>query len=375
MGSYSTVQDHRSMVYDDLRNDLYRHAISKVINERSIVLDLGAGLGVHGFMAAMLGAKKVYLVEPSPIIEITRTLVDTNNLSERVECHQGKIEEVIIPEQVDVIISVFTGNFLLTEDLLPSLFYARDQYLKPGGSLIPDRAIMKVAPVSAPDYYAKHIDCWTATNYEIDTAPVRSFAANSLYYDDPEDRLTEFLAEPVDLLEMDFMSAKDAACNSRIEMETTREGLCHGWLGWFNTRLGDQWLSTSPMQKQTHWRQVFLPLSEPLALKEGDTLSFQLHRPEFGEWSWTTEHNGQQQRQSTFLSEPVSHSRLQKRSDGFVPQLSAKGIAAQEILSLMNGNQATDALVAHIMLTFPELFPHPKLADQFVKEVVDKYAS
>jgi hypothetical protein len=40
----------------------------------------------------------------------------------------------------------------------------------------------------------------------------------------------------------------------------------------------------------------------------------------------------------------------------------------------MNGNQATDALVAHIMLAFPELFSHPKFADQFVKELVEKYA-
>jgi SAM-dependent methyltransferase len=374
MGSYSTVHEHHAMMFDDLRNELYQDAISKAVNDQSIVLDLGAGLGIHGFMAARLGAKKVYLVEPSPIIDITRKLADANKLSDRVECHQEKIEEVTIPEQVDVITSVFMGNFLLTEDLLPSLFYARDKYLKPGGSLIPDRAIMEIVPVSAPEYYARHIDCWTTAAYEIDTTPVRSYAANSLYYDGPENRLAEFLANPVDLLEMDFMTEKDASCYSQIEMKTTQTGLCHGWLGWFKTRLGDQWLSTSPTLKQTHWRQVFLPLEQPIAVKAGDCLSFKLHRPEFGEWTWTTGHGDLQQRQSTFMSEPASVSRIQKRSDGFLPHLSAKGVVAQEILSLMNGNQTTDALVAHIALTFPDIFPNNKVADQFVKELIVKYA-
>jgi predicted RNA methylase len=288
MGTYSTVQDHRSMVFDDLRNDLYQDAISKVINERSVVLDLGAGLGVHGFMAVNQGAHKVYMVEPSPIINVTRQLINANNLPGKIECLQGKIEEVTIPENVDVIISVFTGNFLLTEDLLPSLFYARDQYLKPGGRLIPDKAVMEVVPIHAPEYYAKYIDCWADSLHGVSIDSVRTFAANSLYYDSPDHWQAEFLADSVELLEMDFMTEQDASCNSQMEMTIRQSGTCHGWLGWFKACLGEHWLSTSPTLKQTHWRQVFLPVAEPIAVKEGDTISFQLHRPEYGEWTWTT---------------------------------------------------------------------------------------
>ena len=47
-----------------------------------------------------------------PIITI---IIKENNLSDKIECIEGKIEEIELPEKVDLIISVFTGNFLLSE--------------------------------------------------------------------------------------------------------------------------------------------------------------------------------------------------------------------------------------------------------------------
>ena len=73
--SYSDVVGHRSMLFDSTRNRAYARALEKVITPDTTVMDLGAGLGVHGLFAARLGAKKVYLVEPTAVIEmIHRTL-------------------------------------------------------------------------------------------------------------------------------------------------------------------------------------------------------------------------------------------------------------------------------------------------------------
>ena len=373
MSAYSTLQAHRSMVLDDLRNDHYARAIEEAVSMESVVLDLGAGLGLHGLMAARAGAKKVYLAEPAPILDMARQLVDANDLAAKVECIKGTIEEINLTEKVDLIISVFTGNFLLSEDLLPSLFVARDRHLAPGGRLIPDRAVMQVAPVCAAEYYAKHIDCWDSEPQGVAMCRLRDYAANTLFHDGPGKRKATFLAEPADLLEMDFETATEASCHSRIEVKVQQDGDCHGWLGWFKTRFGKQWLSTSPLEKQTHWSQVFLPLSEPLTVKKGDVISFELDRPEHGEWTWRTGYQGRQQRQSTFLSQPLSPAALKRKSDNHQPLVSEKGKAVTEVLARLNGEVSTAQIVEHIQSAYPELFPTRKLANRFVQNLIDQY--
>jgi predicted RNA methylase len=89
MSTYSTPGGHRSMVFDDQRNGYYAQAIKRAVNGDSVVLDLGAGLGLHGFIAAYAGARKVYLVEPAPVLEVARQLVSSNDLDERIECGFG----------------------------------------------------------------------------------------------------------------------------------------------------------------------------------------------------------------------------------------------------------------------------------------------
>ena len=370
MSNYSTIHNHRSMIFDDLRNTYYTEAIKNAVSEGYVVLDLGAGLGIHGFTAARYGAQKVYMVEPASIIEITKKLTHSNHLSGQIECIPGTIEEIELPERVDMITSVFTGNFLLTEDLLPSLFYARDKYLRPGGKLIPDRAKMEVVPVSAPEYYAEYVDIWNKPSQDLYFDPVRRFAANSLYTDSPEHRKADFVSAPVELLDLDLMEATDASCQSRIEVEVLQDGICHGWLGWFDMRLGDYWLSTSPKCASTHWSQVFLPLSDPLNIKKGDTLSFELIRPEFGDWSWSTGYHGKYQRNSTFFSQLVSTVDIQKKSDFFKPQLSPKGKAAKDVLMWLDGEQSTAVIVEKLMANHPQSFPDHRQASKFVKKII-----
>lgn len=61
-----------------------------------------------------------------------QVLVKSNNLTERIVVIPGKVEEVSLPEQVDVIISEPMGYMLFNERMLESYLHAK-KYLKPSG--------------------------------------------------------------------------------------------------------------------------------------------------------------------------------------------------------------------------------------------------
>jgi hypothetical protein len=47
---------------------------------------------------------------------------------------KGKMEEVELPEKVDIIVSEWMGFYLLHESMLDSVLYARDKWLNEGGT-------------------------------------------------------------------------------------------------------------------------------------------------------------------------------------------------------------------------------------------------
>ena len=52
-----------------------------------------------------------------------------------MEVIQGLMENLELPEKVDIIISEWMGYFLLRESMLDSVLVARDKFMKPGGSM------------------------------------------------------------------------------------------------------------------------------------------------------------------------------------------------------------------------------------------------
>jgi SAM-dependent methyltransferase len=378
--SYQDVVEHRGMVFDGKRNAAYTRAMKKVITSDTTVMDLGAGLGIHGLIAARLGAAKVYLVEPTAVLEVART-VAANNQLDAVECIRANAETLQLDTRVDLIVSAFTGNFLLSEDLLPSLFYARDHYLAPGGRLIPDCGRMEVVPVAAPAYYDKYVASWSDFPKvcreqgvpELDYSALRTYAANYMRHDSAKNMQAQRLAEPATLLELDFNTATKAECDSHVEVTIQYDGVCHGWIGWFQMRLLDEWLSTDGENSKTHWSQVFMPLAQPLVVTEGDHLTFHLKRPELGEWTWTTSLGAQRQRQSSFLSRPISREDLQKQASNYRPALNAEGEAAQWVLARMTGDVPVEQLASELQRQHSARFKNISEAMRFVRQIVERF--
>ncbi len=371
--SYLKVQGHQNMTFDSRRNQFYYDALAKIITPDSVVLDLGSGAGIHGILAAKLGAKKVYLVEPQDIITVANQIAQVNGYGDRIECLHGKIEDIELPEKVDIIISVFTGNFLLEEDLLPSLFYARDKDLKPGGVLIPQGAVMEAVPIYAPEIYENNIAVWSQPHMDIDQSPGRTYASQSIYYRTDLSK-TKYLAEPADLLAMDFYQATTTNCQTEVNYIIKESGLCHGFAGWFRMQLGDTWLSTAPHEPPLHWSPAFLPLDPPIEVTAGEEISFKLQRPSLGDWVWQVKTEKTKQLRSTFFSVPRTIKTIKKVTHDYQPQINDKGKAALYVLSHSDGAFSVKELGHDVKKEFPQLFSSPEKAINFVQGLVSRFS-
>ena len=67
----------------------------------------------------------------------------------------GRIEEVEILEEVDVIVSEWMGFYLLHESMLDSVVFARDKYLRKDqkGMMLPSKARIYTAPCSMEEHW------------------------------------------------------------------------------------------------------------------------------------------------------------------------------------------------------------------------------
>ncbi|KAG0627024.1 hypothetical protein M758_2G168600 [Ceratodon purpureus] len=96
------------MLSDRVRMDAYYHANFE--NTRHFkgktVLDVGTGSGILAIWSAQAGARKVYAVEATDMAAHARALVAGNNLEDVVEVIQGYIEDITLPEQGALMLSI-----------------------------------------------------------------------------------------------------------------------------------------------------------------------------------------------------------------------------------------------------------------------------
>ncbi|KAL6989722.1 Protein arginine N-methyltransferase 3 [Sarracenia purpurea var. burkii] len=299
--SYSSFGIHREMISDKVRTDAYRQAI---LNNPSVlrgaaVLDVGCGTGILSLFAAQAGASSVIAVEASDKMAAVATQIAKDNgilwsgsPNDRItQCtgvirvFQGMIEELdnsehIQPHSIDVLLSEWMGYCLLYESMLSSVLFARDQWLKPGGAVLPDTATMFVAGfgrggTSIPfweDVYGFNMSCIGKELIEHDArVPIVDVI-------DSHDIVTNIVVlQSFDLLKM---TVEEMDFTSRVELEpqlaSPKPTWCYGVVLWFETGFTSRFckempvvLSTSPYSPATHWSQTILTFREPIAMASG----------------------------------------------------------------------------------------------------------
>ncbi len=161
--SYSHHGIHEEMLKDEVRTRTYQMAIlnNRHLFEGKVVLDVGCGTGILSMFAVQAGASHVYAVDCSSIIHRASMIVRDNGMSDRITLVQGKMEDIVLPvPHVDVIVSEWMGYFLLYESMLNTVLFARDRWLRPGGVVFPDKAVMYLCACEDEAMKYERIDFW-----------------------------------------------------------------------------------------------------------------------------------------------------------------------------------------------------------------------
>jgi len=283
---YGYLSQQQNMMQDFVRTSTYQKAILDNPSDFAgkVVLDVGAGSGILSFFAQQAGAKRVYAVEASSIAKFAGQLVESNKVSNVIKVISGKIEEINLPEKVDIIISEPMGYMLLNERMLETYLHAK-KWLKPEGKMFPTRGDLHIAPFTDESLYMEQfnkVNFWYQEYFHgVNLCSLREAA------------MKEYFKQPiVDTFDIGICTAKTE--RHIIDFQTTHEtelhrieiplnfhilqsGTIHGLAFWFDVAfIGSNttvWLSTAPTQPLTHWYQVRCLLSEPIFAKQGQLVT------------------------------------------------------------------------------------------------------
>ncbi|CAF2128217.1 unnamed protein product [Brassica napus] len=314
--SYAHVGIHEEMIKDRARTETYKEAIMQHQSfiQGKVVVDVGCGTGILSIFCAQAGAKRVYAVDASDIAVQANEVVKANGLSDKVIVLHGRVEDVEIDEEVDVIISEWMGYMLLYESMLGSVITARDRWLKPGGLILPSHATLYMAPVSHPDRYSHSIDFWRNV-YGIDMSAMMQLAKQCAFEEPSVESISgeNVLTWPEVVKHIDCQTVKIQELDSVIasyKFKSMMRAPMHGFGFWFDVEFSEPAsspakttsatsvasgsssvspsregnhkkrsnpsdafvLSTSPEAPPTHWQQTIVYLYDPVDVEQDQVI-------------------------------------------------------------------------------------------------------
>lgn len=260
------LDEYYEMMADTVKMEAYQEAL-RVCAPGKVVLDLGGGPGPLTFMAVQAGARKVYLVERGPVIDLARRVALHLNMLDKITFIRGLSTEIELPEKVDVIVSETLGSLGIEENTAEFIIDARERFLAPDGILLPNRLRVFLGLVQDPGFEAE-ARFWRNA-YGIDYSPLLEYAAQRKRrtFIQPESMLTA----PQLLCDLDLYVLQQSTFSRFFTFVIQRSGLLNGFCSWFEAGFSDEnQISTSPEQPPTHWKQAVLPLSRPFVVSPGD---------------------------------------------------------------------------------------------------------
>jgi protein arginine N-methyltransferase 1 len=295
---YGTLYDHLGMLSDHERMRAYHDAIrlnAEAHFKGKVVLDVGTGTGILAIWAAQAGARRVFAVEGTSVAQHAETMAKAHGFGGVIEVLRGRMEDVTLPEPVDVIVSEWMGYFLLRESMIHSVIYARDKWMREGGVMYPSSARLLLASLQDAAFVEERqldsqdaMRTWDASADEMKSRYGLDFGALRKQYEQEHHTYTYRQAwqgrvpsssvghDEVELLHIDMHNVtKEELFGWTREIELADVEHAQGVVGYFDVRFCGHAtapatecveLTTSPHAPPTHWGQSGL-LLDPLATR------------------------------------------------------------------------------------------------------------
>ncbi|NOR39563.1 MAG: methyltransferase domain-containing protein [Candidatus Thorarchaeota archaeon] len=249
----ASLLSHRS------RLSKFQRAIQRVVQPESHVVDIGTGTGILALLAARAGAKSVTAVDVNGrSLNYARKAAQINGLSQRVSFVESHYEEYVPEEQADIVICEMLSSMLLIEQQVPACAHATRRVLKPGGIILPASASVYAAPVECHSLWER----FTLFDLEFHKVP------QTLGKGDAKDLSDAALVAKFNFSSQDIPTE----VNEMLEFSIVEDGHLHGLAGFFQAHLYEDII----LGMDDGWRELFLPLDEPIEVSKGARVSVQL---------------------------------------------------------------------------------------------------
>lgn len=363
MAKMYSLEDHGAMITDAARTDAYHHALQRAVRPGAVVVDIGCGSGIFSFLACQAGARRVYAVETSETIALAQELAAANGFADRIEFISKDSADFSPPEPADVVVSDVRGVMPHLGRSLASIIDARKRFLRPGGTLIPQRDTVWGALLASSKPYEDFLLPWRA-RYCIDFGPARRVALNSIH--SVMLRPEQICCEPQRWCVLDYATLETPHTSATVTFDVEHAFTAFGCCFWFDTILSEGiGYTTAPGRPDSVYGLGFFPWLDPVNLAAGDRVSFELSAHLVGEgyiWSWKTEIFGESRgdspkvtfQQSSFLGTPLAPKSLEKRCATYIPVLSKEGEMDRFLLERIDNH----ASLGEIARAFAERFPN-----------------
>lgn len=374
-----SLTGYTRMIDDRVRTDAYLAALERAVTPGAVVVEIGTGTGFFAVMAARLGAKRVFAIEPDPAIEAAREVAREAGVSDRIEFIQALSTAVTLPEPADVLLSDLRGVLPAFGHHIPSIADARSRLLALGGVQIPQSDTLRMALLESEDAFHCDLGHHDPAPHGVSFEPVRRRLANS--WRKRAVTGAELLSDGVEWARIDYRTVIGTRVTGTARLTALRDGVAHGICAWFDaTLLPGIGFSNHPAERASVYGQAYYPFPCAVPVGAGEVVEVSLDGQLVGDeyaWRWRahTPAKGWRCDQTTFRGAPLDARRLERRSGRFVPGATRRAALDGWILQRMDGSRDNQRLALEAAAAFPDLLPTEDVALAYVADLAERYGA